>query len=148
MEIMITERIALYLENRGILSPHQSGFGRGRGTMDPIICLETDVKKAQVNKESVMAVFFDVEKAYDMVWKEGLMIKLDMIGITGRNYNLIKDFLFDRFIQVRIGKVLSGRYMVENGTPPGQHHKSNTLFNYDKLCIFSSSRRHWAFIVC
>ncbi len=34
-----------------------------------------------------MAVFFDVEKAYDMVWKEGLMIKLDMIGITGRIYN-------------------------------------------------------------
>ncbi len=78
-----------------------------------------------------MAVFFDVEKAYDMVWKEALMIKLDMIGITGRIYNWIKDFLFDRFIQVRIGKVLSGRYMVEN-IPPGQHRKSNTLFNYDK----------------
>ncbi len=67
-KIMITERIAFYLESIGILSPHQSGFRRGRGTMDPIICLETDIKKAQVNKESVMAVFFDVEKAYDMVW--------------------------------------------------------------------------------
>ncbi len=32
-------------------------------------------------------------------------------------------------------------------SPPGQHHKSNTLFNYDKLCIFSGSRRRWAFIV-
>ncbi len=79
MERMITERIAYYLEIRGILSPHQSGFRRGRGTMDPIIFLETDVKKAQVNKESVMAVSFDVEKAYDLVWKEGLMIKLDMM---------------------------------------------------------------------
>ncbi len=45
------------------------------------------------------------------------MIKLDMIGITGIIYNWINDVLFDRFIQVRIGKVLSGRYMVENGTP-------------------------------
>ncbi len=80
MERMITERIAFYLESRGIPSSHQSGFRRGRGTMDPIICLETEVKKDQVNKESVMAVFFDVEKAYDMVWKEGIMIKLDMIG--------------------------------------------------------------------
>ncbi len=31
--------------------------------MDPIICLETGVKKAQVNKESGMAVFFDVGKS-------------------------------------------------------------------------------------
>ncbi len=59
------------------------------------------------------------EKAYDMIWKEGLMIKLDMMGITGIIYNWIKDFLADRFIQVRIGKVLSGRYMVENGIPQG-----------------------------
>ncbi len=115
MERMITERMVFYLGSRGILSPNQSGFGRGRGTMDPIICLETGVKKAQVNKESGMAVFLMSEKAYDMIWKEGLMIKLDMISITGIIYNWIKDFLADRFIQVRIGKVLSGRYMVKNG---------------------------------
>ncbi len=59
------------------------------------------------------------EKAYDMIWKEGLMIKLDMMGITAIIYNWIKDILADRFIQVRIGKVLSGRYMVENGIPQG-----------------------------
>ncbi len=63
MERMITERMVFYLGSRGILSPHQSGFGRGRGTMDPIICLETGVKKAQVNKESGMVVFFDVGKS-------------------------------------------------------------------------------------
>lgn len=66
-----------------------------------------------------MAVFFDVETAYDMVWKQGLMIKLNMMGIGGRMYNWIKDFVFDRFIQVRIGTVLSKRYMVDNGTPQG-----------------------------
>ncbi len=66
-----------------------------------------------------MAVFFDVEKAYDMVWKEGLMIKLNMRGIGGKTYNWIKDFSFDRFVQVRIGTVLSRRYMVDNGTSQG-----------------------------
>lgn len=45
-----------------------------------------------------------------MVWKEKLMIKLSMIGIAGRTYNWIKDFLFDRTIQVRIGAALSGVY--------------------------------------
>jgi hypothetical protein len=66
----------------------------GRGTMDPVLCLEAEVRKAQVNMEIVVAVFLDVEKAYDMMWKEGLLIKLAIMGVGGRMYNWIKDFLF------------------------------------------------------
>ncbi len=36
--------------------------------MDSIIKLESDIRKALINKETI-AVFFDVEKAYDMLWK-------------------------------------------------------------------------------
>lgn len=34
--------------------------------MDPLLCLEDDIKKAQNNKEIVVAMFVDVEKAYDI----------------------------------------------------------------------------------
>ena len=71
---MITERLIYFLESRGLVSPHQSGFRTGRGTTDPVLCLEAVFRKAQVNKEFVVAVFFDVEKAYDMMWKEGLIL--------------------------------------------------------------------------
>lgn len=54
-----------------------------------------------------------------MIWKKGVMIKLNNLGITGRMFNWIKDFLFGRAIQVRIGSALSERYVVENGTPQG-----------------------------
>lgn len=47
------------------------------------------------------------------------MIKLGMMGIAGRAYNWVKEFLFDRFIQVRIGTALSQKYKVDNGTPQG-----------------------------
>lgn len=43
--------------------------------MDPVIYLETEIKQTQINKESVLAVFFDLGKAYDMIWKERLMMK-------------------------------------------------------------------------
>lgn len=65
-----------------------------------------------------MAVFY-VENENDMVWKEVVLIKLNMMGIGGKVYNWIEDFLLDRVIQVRIGKALSRRYPVENGTPHG-----------------------------
>lgn len=40
----------------------------------------------------VEAVFFDIEKAYDMLWKEGLLIKPGKLGIGGRLYNWVLDF--------------------------------------------------------
>lgn len=45
-----------------------------------MICLENKIRKAQINKEAVIAVFFDVEKAYDVMWKEGLLIRLKKDG--------------------------------------------------------------------
>jgi len=62
-----------------------------RGEILCILCcekskihLETDIRKAQINKEVLVGVFIDVENAYDMLWKEGLLIKLDMMGIKGK----------------------------------------------------------------
>ncbi len=42
--------------------------------MDSVLCLESKVREAKTNKEMVIVVFSDVEKAYDMLWKEGLLI--------------------------------------------------------------------------
>lgn len=69
MEKMINETLVYYLETRE-LKCYQSGFRKGRSTIDPVLLHCT----AHVNKESVVAVFFNVEKAYDMMWKEGLLI--------------------------------------------------------------------------
>ena len=76
MERMVNERLTYYLEKINIVAWYQTGFRRGRDTMDPVLWLEDEIRKSQVNKEAVAAVFFDVEKAYDMLWREGLMIKL------------------------------------------------------------------------
>ena len=34
----------------------------------------------------MVAVFFNVEMAYDMMWKAGLLIKLNIMGVGGRAY--------------------------------------------------------------
>lgn len=136
MERMVTERLTYYLESKALLYPYQSGFRRGRNTMDSVLCLESDIRKAQTNKEILIAVFFDVEKAYDMLWKEGLLIKLKSLGIGGRIYNWVMNFLFDREIQVRVGSEYSSVYKVENGTPQGSVC-SPLLFNIMINDIFS-----------
>jgi len=94
--MMLNTILFYFLEKRELITSCPSGFRKGRGTMDPVLCLEDEIRKAQVNKET--AVFFDVEKAYDMMWKEGLMIKLDKMGVGGRAFNWVKDFLYGRSI--------------------------------------------------
>ena len=37
-------------------------------------------------------VYFDIENAYNSMWRDGLLIKLSNMGIGGRLYNWIMDF--------------------------------------------------------
>lgn len=84
---MANESLIHFLEKGGLVAAYQSGFRRGRSTVDPVMCLEDEVRKAPVNKETVAAVFFDVEKACGMLWREALLIKLHQMGIKGDTFS-------------------------------------------------------------
>lgn len=53
------------LEKRELLSTFQSGFRKSRSTTDALVLFENEAKKGFVMKEYMIAVFFDIEKAYD-----------------------------------------------------------------------------------
>lgn len=72
-----------------------------------------------------------------MLWKEGLLIKLEALVIGGKVYNWVLDFLFNRRIQVRVGTEYSNVYTVENDTPQGSVC-SPLIFNIMINYIFSS----------
>lgn len=46
---MVNERLVYFLEKMGLLGPHQSGFRRGKGTVDAVVYLEDEISKAQVD---------------------------------------------------------------------------------------------------
>uniref|UniRef100_A0A8C2KZI6 Uncharacterized protein n=1 Tax=Cyprinus carpio TaxID=7962 RepID=A0A8C2KZI6_CYPCA len=140
MERMVTDRLVYMLEKQEFFVPYQSGFRTGRSTMDSVLVLDLDIRRAMANKEVVMSVFLDIEKAYDTVWKEGLMIKLYDAGVRGRMLNWIKDFLKERTIQVRVDGSMSSKENVENGTPQGSVI-SPVLFNVMINDIFSKLNR-------
>ena len=66
MERLVNGRIMHFIEEMGVMTSCQSGYRKGRSTTDSVICLEDEIREAQVKKETVVAVFLDVEKAYDM----------------------------------------------------------------------------------
>lgn len=52
--------------------------------------------KANKKKEHVLGVFIDFKKAYDMLHVPTLMSKVRHLGIIGKMYNWMKDFLTNR----------------------------------------------------
>ena len=125
---MINKRLIWYLESNNLLSRYQSGFRAGRSTNDNLVRLETFIRDAFVKKEHVVAVFFDLEKAYDTTWRYGIMKDIHKLGFRGRLPTFIESFLADRAMQVRVGSTLSDLYDQEQGVPQGGV-LSTTLFN-------------------
>jgi hypothetical protein len=77
------------------------------------------LKKASKKKKSTVAVFLDINKAYDTVWTSGLLFKLSKIGIHENCLGWISNFLRDRSIVIRIGSHTSEPRKISNGVPQG-----------------------------
>ena len=93
---MINKRLIWYLESNNLLTQYQSGFRAGRSTNDNLVRLETFIGDAFVKKEHVVAVFFDLEKAYDTTWRYGIMKDIHKLGLRGRLPTFIESCLADR----------------------------------------------------
>ena len=91
--------------------------------------LETSIRETNIQRQHLIAVFFDLEKAYETTWRYGIMKDLHNMGLRGRLPNFIKAFLTDRKFQVRIG-TLSDIQQQEEGIPQGSI-LSVTLFNIE-----------------
>ncbi len=128
MERIIVSRISHVLEQRGLLTNIQSGFQKGLSTTNALIRVSNEVEKALIMKEMMMIVYFDIEKAYDSMWRDGLLIKLSRMGFGGRMYNWIMDFLTNRRIRVKVGSEISMESHANNGIPQGSTI-SPVLFN-------------------
>ena len=128
MEKMIKKRITWYFEKENIFNPFQSGFRKNRSTKDQLIRLETDIHKGLINKEYTTTVFLDLEKAYDLLWKKGLIYKLHKIGFRGNILKWTRAFLENRQCIVRIDDTYSDPYIIKNGIPQGSSI-SPILFN-------------------
>ena len=119
MERMVNDRLVWFLEKEQILSQSQSGFRKRRSTVDQLIKLETLVRESFIQGHHGVAVFFDLEKAYDTTWKYGIKKDLHSAGLRGRLPEFISGFLNDRNFRVRIGAILSDEYEQEMGVPQG-----------------------------
>ena len=116
-EKMVNKRLVESLERNRLLAEIQCGFRRNRATLDNLVRLDTYIRRTFAQKKEVVAVFFDLEKAYDPTWRYGILRDLPGAGLRGRLPIFVKNFLSNRVFKVRVGTRLSDVKRQMSGVP-------------------------------
>ena len=70
-------------------------------------------------KKEVAVVYMDFRKAFNLASHNSLLKKLNSVGITGKLWSWLREYLQQSFQYVRIGDSMSTLYKVISGVPQG-----------------------------
>ena len=76
----------------------------------------------------MVAVFFDLQQAFDNIYHEQMLLRLVKVGIKGRMLKWIKEFLQGRKYQIIVENEKSDQKDLKRGVPQGSN-LSPILFN-------------------
>lgn len=125
-ERMINVRLSwLIYHTPSLNDPFQSGNRQRRSTVDNLMWLEQEVLTAFEEKEIVVAVLLDIEKAYERTTSISVMKKLIEAGVKGPLYYYLRNFMDKPQICVQVGDTKSNTYILDNSIRQGSSLSGN-----------------------
>lgn len=118
----VCERIVhsrLYKHLERYLPPHQSGFRREDGTELQLARIIHEISASRDSGDAVMACFFDLSKAFDRVWHDGLIAKLEHCNVAGTVLSWLRAYLTGRRQRVAVEGTTSDWLLIPAGVPQG-----------------------------
>ena len=120
-ERLVQTRLAHFLESSALLNPNQSGFRKGHSTINQLVkIIQKTFSALEENPpERAHMALLDFSKAYDRVWRDGLIAKMDRLNLPGCLSKWVSSFIIDRRCCVRWGSTLSDFRIFKEGLPQG-----------------------------
>ena len=119
LERVICDDLNIFLEENNIIGPNQFGFVRGSSTIDQLMELYHRVITSMDNQLLMKVIFLDVSKAFDRVWRKGLIHKMRKLGIRGRLLGWFASYLEERMQRVVLKGTVSAWSTIMAGVPQG-----------------------------
>ena len=101
------------------MTERNSGFKPNDSTINQLIHICNNIHKGLDLSKDVCLVFLDVSKAFDKVWHEGLLFKLERMGVSGNLLKWIGSYLRGRSQKVVINGVASNPRYINASVPQG-----------------------------
>lgn len=127
LEKIVNKRLLWFLESNQLLSNSQGGFRPNRSTTDNLVHFHSEIMDSFDNQQDLLAIFFDIRRAFDTTWRHNIMKKLMEFQLDGNVFYFIEHFLQDRTFKVLLNGTPSNALTLENGVPQGSV-LSTTLF--------------------
>ena len=119
-ERILASRLQHYVASRRLIPPDQNGFLPGRSSLNSLCRLATSLCSTNHYRDSALAVFLDVTKAFDTVCHEALVHKLFRVHHFPHSFvRLIRSFLTQRSCCVRVDSSVSSTFCPSAGVPQG-----------------------------
>lgn len=118
-EKVILTRLLEFADGNNVFLREQFGFRKGYSTTHQLSRVTNIIKRNKsVAKTSVMALL-DIEKAFDNVWHDGLIYKLQQCNFPAYIVRIIHNYLRDRSFQVSLSGASSDTFPIIAGVPQG-----------------------------
>lgn len=113
IEKIVAIKLTNHLEINKLLTPNQFGFQKKLSTEHCILHLTNYVSEALNNNKFVIGVFLDLQKAFDVVDHNILLLKLENLGIKGISLEWFRNYLSNRTQFVDINGELSSEARID-----------------------------------
>ena len=96
MERLVFNTIYEYFMANQLLIEQNSGFKKRDSTVNQLIHIVHCIYKGLDDRKDMCMIVLDISKAFDRVYHEGLIFKLNQMGIEGNLLNWLKSYLDNR----------------------------------------------------
>jgi hypothetical protein len=108
-----------HLKKHKLIIKQQSGFRSYRQTKDNIFAICQRNLEAFNSKKKNCVIFFDISKAFDKIWQNGLLFKMKSLKFKDSIIKWLYHFLKGRSFTIKINKNNSNYHDIETGVPQG-----------------------------
>jgi hypothetical protein len=118
-ERLMRKRLNKILEQKNILVKQQSGFRNEKRASDNLVFCTQKIGESINRGKRACGIFFDISKAFDKVWHNGLIYKLIKLGIEKYIIKFIINFLSNRTFRIKINEVEGDLFPIKCSVPQG-----------------------------
>jgi hypothetical protein len=113
------ERVQEWAKPNNTIQHEQSGFRKGCLLHTRVLSVYQEIKNNLAGSISVLGLYVDYKKAYDLVWHKGLIVKLHRMHIPLEILKLVVSWLENRGAFIIFNNVKSETFNTYVGLPQG-----------------------------
>lgn len=117
-EKLLLRRLMPIIERKKLIPSYQFGFRNNHSTIEQMHRVTNIIEKALEEKKICSATFLDVAQAFDKVWHEGLLRKLNN-QLPKQYVQILESYISNRLFRVKLENEFSDIKQIKAGVPQG-----------------------------